>query len=750
VKKFYLHSRLWEIINNWFKSLEIRYKFFISFSIVFSLSIFLCSLFIYIFIKNNIETHIENELNNTTQLISNMVKISATVSIKNYLQAIAEKNVEITRSLYNQAQENRISVSEAKKRASEIMLHQTIGTSGYIYGVNSNGIAVFHPTPSLRLSNVAHHAFISQQIKSRQGYLEYEWKNPGETMPRSKVLYMAYFEPWDWIISVSAYRSELTKLVNFEDFRKSILSLKFGETGYSCVVDSSGNNIIHPKYQGIDAFDARELPPRLFEDMLKRKKGKSVYYWKNPGESEARQKMATFNYIPEYQWIVGSTCYLDEYYKPFYTIRNFIFGVFLVFFALILVITFKISLSITTPLHELMGQFKRSKDGNPTVRMTNESKDEVGQLAVYFNRFMDQLETYQQRLQNQIHARRSAQDAEKESQERYFRLMEAAADPIINYDMKGNVLYINPAFTRVFGWSFKECVGRKMDRYVPQDTWKETKRVINQVISGQPINNIETRRYSKQGHIVDVSISGAVTRDRNGNLSGSIGILRDITQSKQLEKQLVQVGDQERRKIGQDLHDDLCPHLIGIAGLVMALNGDLVIQGHEGAALTNKIVVLIEDAVDKARALARGLCPVYLVTHGLSATLREMIETLRRANALAFCFDADDTIAFQDNNVATHLYYIAKEAVTNAVKHSAADRIELSLSKKDNGIHLCIKDNGTGIKNPGITRGMGLQIMAYRVKIIDGQFDIKTGQNGSEIHVTIKNTLSNIQKKDTV
>ncbi len=750
MKIFYLLSRLRAIINNWFKSREIRYKFFISFSIVFFLSIFLCSFFIYVFVKNNIETRIEYELNNNNQLIFDMVKISATVSIKNYLRAVAEKNVEITRSLYNQAQENRISVSEAKKRASEMMLSQTIGTSGYIYGVNSNGMAVFHPNHSLRLSNFAHHAFVSRQMKSRQGYLEYEWKNSGEAMPQPKALYMAYFEPWDWIISVSAYRSEFTKLINFEDFRKSILSLKFGETGYSFIFDSNGNTILHPKFQGINVFDVKELPTQFFEDMLKRKKGKSVYQWKNPSESEARQKMATFNYIPEYQWIVGSTCYLDEYYKPLYTIRNFIFGVSLVFFVLILAITFKVSLSITTPLHELMGQFKRPKDGKFTARMTNESKDEVGQLAIHFNRFMGQIETYHQDLQNQIHRRRIAQNAEKESQEKYFRLMEAAADPIITYDMKGNVLYVNPAFTRVFGWSFKECAGRKMDRYVPQETWKETKRMINPAFSGQALNNIETRRYSKQGQIVDVSISGATTKDRSGNPSGSIIILRDITQSKQLEKQLVQVGDQERQKIGQELHDDLCPHLIGIAGLVMALNGDLVTQGHEGAALTEQIVILIEDAVDKARALARGLCPVYLVTHGLQATLGEMIETLRRTNAVEFCFDADATIAFQDNNVATHLYYIAKEAVTNAVKHSAADRIELSLSREDKGIHLCIKDNGTGIKNSGITRGMGLQIMAYRAKIIDGQSDIKTDQNGSEIHVYIKNTLLNIQKKDTV
>lgn len=744
-------------MDNWlkgmsslFKSLEIRYKFLISFSLVFFLTMLLCSLFIYAFVRNNIEKSIESELNHTTQMILNMVKISATVSIKNHLRAVAEKNEEIVRSLYNQSQDNRISEAEAKKRASELMLCQTIGTSGYIYGVNSNGLVVVHPSPAMIGSNVAHHDFVSRQMQSRQGYLEYEWKNPGENVPRPKALYMVYFEPWDWIISVTAYRTEFTKLVNVEDFRKSILSLKFGETGYSFVIDSKGNAVIHPKLQGINILEAEELPTQYLTDMLERKKGKSVYYWKNPDESISRQKMVMFNYIDEYQWIVASSSYLDEFYSPLDIIRNFIFGISIVFFLLMLVVTFRISSSITNPLRELTRRFNRVADGDFTTRMENESTDEVGHLVVYFNRFMDQIETYHQSLQNQIHERRIAQEAQRESQERYFLLMESAPDPIVTYDMQGNVLYINPAFTRVFGWSLEECAGRRMDHYVPPDNLEKTEIMINQIISGNAISNIETRRYSSQGTLVDISISGAVTRDRSGNPSGSIIILRDITESKRLEKQLVHVGDLERQKIGQDLHDDLCPHLIGIAGLVMALNSDLKTQGHGGAVLADKIVVLIEDAIGKARTLARGLCPVYLVTHGLQSTLEEMADTLGKAYGIEFCFVADETVVFQDNSVATHLYYIAKEAVTNAVKHSAADRIELSLSRENDFIHLCIKDNGKGIKNVENTRGMGLQIMAYRAKIIEAQFDIKTDQNGSEVHVYIKSDGSNVHEEDTV
>ena len=503
------------------------------------------------------------------------------------------------------------------------------------------------------------------------------------------------------------------------------------------MIDHKGNAVIHPKLQGINIFEAEELPNQYLEDMLNRKKGKSVYYWKNPDESLARKKLVMFNYIPEYQWIVASSYYLDELYRPLDTLRNFIFGIFVLFMLLMLPITFKISASITTPLHELMKRFQSVRDGNFRARMHIESMDEVGQLALYFNRFMEQLETYHTDLQAQIHERYLAQEAQRESQERYFLLMESAPDPIITYDVQGKTVYINPAFTKVFGWSPDECVGVKMDHFVPEENWGETAVMIQEIVTGNAINNVETRRYSKQGRKVDVSISGAPTRDRNGRLSGSIIIHRDISKSKQLEKQVLQAGDRERQKIGQDLHDDLCPHLIGTAGLATVVKEELAAQKHPSAPLAEKIVQLIEDAIHKTRTLARGLCPVHLVSHGLQNALEEIVETFQYIPGFTFHVDTDQRIVCDDNSVATHLYHIAREAVNNAVKHSGGDRICLSLGREKGLVRLSIKDNGRGIDGNGRGRGMGLQIMAYRAKLIDARFEMKTSANGTAIHVYI-------------
>ncbi len=100
-------------------------------------------------------------------------------------------------------------------------------------------------------------SFVREMICMKTGYLEYDWKNPEEDVMKPKAMYMSYFAPWDWIIAVSTYREEFRHLIEISDFRKSILELSFGKTGYAYIHDSSGNLIVHPFMTGnyLDALD---------------------------------------------------------------------------------------------------------------------------------------------------------------------------------------------------------------------------------------------------------------------------------------------------------------------------------------------------------------------------------------------------------------------------------------------------------------------------------------------------------------
>lgn len=725
-----------------FRNLPIRFKLLIFYSILFTLSLSLGSTFIYIIVQRTITANIENELENTTQAILNMVRTAADVSIKNHLRAIAEQNLDTAQHYYDRYRKGRISEEKARQLTAELFLSQTIGKSGYIYCLDSSGVVLFHPADELVDESVAQHEFVQDQVVMKEGYIEYQWKNPRENRMRPKALYMTYFEPWDWIISVTSYRREFKDVVNVDDFKDNILKFKFGETGYSFVMDKTGTALIHPKLQGINILEDQMLPGKYFETMWEQKRGKLIYPWRNPGETRERDKLVMFNYIPDYDWLVASSSYLDEFYRPLHTIRYLMLFTFAITLFLIIALTFRLSASITKPLKKLMNHFNQVSETSFTTRMQWDSKDEIGQLASYFNGFMDQLERYSNSLKQEIQSRRQMETDLRMSEERYRSVTEATPDPIVVYNMKGEVIFLNPAFTRVFGWTIDECIGKRMDYFVPDENWPETRSMIKAVQSGQTLSLIETRRYSKRGDIVPVTISAATYRGPHGGLAGTIVILRDVTKTMRLRKQIMDISERERQKFGLDLHDDLSPHLIGIQGLCTVLEANLGEESSLQAPMAAQINALIGDAIEKIRALARGLCPVQLVSRGLFTALDDLAARTAATSGKRVQFRGDEPFDLSDNIVATHLYFIAQEAVTNAVKHAGCDQIVIELKTEGQTVLLTIADNGRGLDKNDASNGIGLQIMEYRAKMSGATMRVATQKNhGTTIEVLLQSQL---------
>ncbi len=722
-----------------FTGTRLRHKLLFSYSLLFFLSLSIGFSTVYLITSDTIEKNIESELQNTTTTIYNLVTTSLTVSIKNYLRGAAEKNLEIINSIYRDYQNGLLSEQQAKDKAIQLLLSQTIGQSGYIYCLNSSGIVVVHPQQTLLQTDVSEYSFVKDLLVKEQGYLEYDWKNPNEEELRPKALYMIHFEPWDWIISVSSYREEFKGLVNIDDFKQSILDLKFGKTGYTFVINEEGKAIIHPKLEGINVLTLEGIPNEALAYMFEQKNGRVVYLWQNPGENRPRTKLCFFNYIEDFDWIIGSASYQEEIYGPLRTISTMVLMTFLMTMALVLVLTFKVSDSITNPLKSLTRQFRNASKGDFSLRMVVTSKDELGQVALFFNKFMEQLSDYSNDLKKQIKERQEAENSLRASEERYHSVMEAAADPIVIYDMEGRITYFNPAFYTVFGWRLEECLGKKMDHFVPQENWPETELMIEAILEGRVLPATETNRYTKNNEIKTVSISGAAFRDHLHQLAGSVVILRDITETKRMTKQLMDIGDNVRQTIGQDLHDDLCPHLIGIGGLASALKTTIAQTNCEGGRLADKIVELIGEATVKARGLARGLCPVHLVAFGLQSALNEIAENTQLATNIHCSFEGDTSLVFHNNTLATHLYYIVQEAVNNAVKHATASSIEISLTQENECLHLRIIDDGRGMENKQQGKGIGMQIMKYRVLVIGAFLEITSNSEGGTIvHVFMK------------
>ncbi len=725
------------------RNLPILYKMLLSYSTAFILSITISSAVIYSTVRDTIETNIESELKNTSAAILNMVQISASVAIKNYLRGVAEKNLEIVSHHYDLYTKGMLSEAEAQKRAKGMLLAQQIGVTGYIACVSSDGIMKIHPRAELENVDFSDRAFIKEMIRRKQGYIEYSWMNPGDPSPKPKALFMSYFKPWDWIINVSSYRNEFGKLVDVDDFRESILSLRFGRTGYAFIMDINGNIIVHPLLQGVNVLKTDDLPDQPVKTMLKEKNGQLVYEWMNPGETKPRQKLVHFKYMPDFKWIVATSSYIDEFYAPLQLLKKIILLTMLFSLALVLPITFIISHSITQPMQRLICRLKKGIKELRTETKPPSFGDEMEQLTLYFDSFMNRLDAYSRNIHQEIADRKQVEAALRESEEKYRSVMEAVPDPILVHDTNGLVTYLNPAFTRVFGWSEQNCLGRKMVDFVEGGNWEKLRRDLWDRPHKTVISSVETRGYRKNGSQIHVSIRRATYRDRTGKISGSVTVYRDVSEMKRLEKEVMDIGDRERQKFGHDLHDDLCPHLIGIVGLATVLKRKLETRGIAEAAQMGKIKELLKVAVVKCRQLARGLCPVNLVDHGLVAALHELSENVQSLFQISCKFDCEADVMIRDNTVATHIFRIIQEAVYNAARHASPHEIRIQLTAGSGRLVLTVTDDGIGLPQEDRNQGMGLRIMDFRANMIQASLTIRPNSDGgTEVQLQMQNPVN--------
>jgi signal transduction histidine kinase len=208
--------------------------------------------------------------------------------------------------------------------------------------------------------------------------------------------------------------------------------------------------------------------------------------------------------------------------------------------------------------------------------------------------------------------------------------------------------------------------------------------------------------------------------------------LRDeMAERQRLEGEILEISENERRAIGRDLHDSLGQHLTGAALAGQVLEEKLAAKSLAETGDARHLVGLIEEAIELTRQLARGLHPVEMQADGLMNGLRDLAAITTDRFKVPCSFACEPPVLIDDSTVSSHLYRIAQEAVTNAVKHSNAKNISLALIRTGNGIRLTIEDDGVGVPDPlPRTDGMGLRILAHRANIISGTFDISRRESG--------------------
>jgi two-component system sensor kinase FixL len=328
-----------------------------------------------------------------------------------------------------------------------------------------------------------------------------------------------------------------------------------------------------------------------------------------------------------------------------------------------------------------------------------------------------------------------AEQSGRETAERLRAILQTAVEGIITIDERGIIESLNPAAERIFGYSAAELIGRNVSVLMPapyrqeHDTYLANyRRTGHARIIGIGREVVGQR---KNGSVFPMDLSVSEIQLHNRRLF--TGFVRDITERKRLELEILEISNRERRRLGQDLHDGLGQELAGIQLMAEVLEQNLK-KSKRDAVQAGKIAEHVRQAITHTRMLARGLSPVELEANGLMSALQELTRHTEALFQISCRFECASPVLVRDNAAATHLFRIAQESVNNAVKHSGASHITVELRLDGQSGHLRIRDDGAGFRQPAPDHsGIGLRIMKYRADVIGAAFEIKNAPGGGTL-----------------
>lgn len=317
---------------------------------------------------------------------------------------------------------------------------------------------------------------------------------------------------------------------------------------------------------------------------------------------------------------------------------------------------------------------------------------------------------------------RKAEEALQKSEREKALILGAMSERVIYHDEQRRIIWANRVAAEVAGLPMEQMTGRychellRRGRTIPCDDC--------------PVMKVFETMLPKAG---EMQIDGKVLEmtaqpvfDEKNRFVGVVQISTDITGRKQLERELLDISSRERSRISHDLHDGMGQQLTGISFLAAALRQQLS-QSHPDAAETAaRIAESADSALKLMRSILQGLCLVTDEPQGLMSALSVLAVNTREICHVNCQFSCDEPVLMSDYVVASNLFYIAQEAVCNALRHSGCNGISITLERRRGAVRLIVQDNGSGrLQAEKSKQGMGLRTMRYRAAMIGGGLEIK-------------------------
>lgn len=337
-------------------------------------------------------------------------------------------------------------------------------------------------------------------------------------------------------------------------------------------------------------------------------------------------------------------------------------------------------------------------------------------------------------LTSEVRERRRMERAYREQKEILASILDSMEDGVLVVNDSGRIISFNPAAERMFG---SDAFGSPADEWLalleltkldPPDRTVSSGNALRQAIEGKLEGYGECILVDDQeGARRHLGLAVQPLLGAGRKRSGVVIVVHDLTAKRELDQRIAEAGEREKRRIGQDLHDGVCQHLVGVGFALGSLQSDLEnLHLDDQSEKATEIGELVRQAIGQAKGLARGLFPVGL-DEDLDYALQTLVKSTEQRFGMACEYDRTGPEIKLDPAEAGHLYRIAQEALTNAVSHSSARRIRVFLMNDDIELRLEISDDGAGIsRGDGANPGVGLQIMRHRANLIGASFEIDT------------------------
>lgn len=307
----------------------------------------------------------------------------------------------------------------------------------------------------------------------------------------------------------------------------------------------------------------------------------------------------------------------------------------------------------------------------------------------------------------------------------YEALFRDASVMILILDAQGVIRGVNRAAERISGFRADELRGQVVwNLYNLEPSQAELARErIAQLLSGEAEWIADPFRFRrKDGSICHAEAQTSILHRPDGSPDGFVTTAVDVTERMRLESELVRVVEDEQTRIGNDLHDGLGQMLTGAAAMLEMLN-----QGLEGRQRQDgeRVYEILRETVREARRISHGLSPAAVRNRGLAGGLLLLAEHANAAGQIQCLTEIDTSVRALDVSQETHLYRIAQEALSNAIRHSKSDLVKITLARHDGDCVLEVRDRGIGFDPSGAkSDGIGLRVMRHRANIIGARLNI--------------------------